>query len=215
MKTVLFIHGGKVLNNEPSAHFLARTMGALAYYEAHNDSEDIIFFVSGRWLNATEEYTLTEAEIGKRYIQAAVPDAVVVKEDISVELIGNYAFSKPLIQSLKPDKTVIFTTELLRERTELLLQRIFANDLPYIVEYLPDTVTDAPSTAIREVQAVELVRNLFAGIPDGDDAAFRDKLLYGTPYYFKGLIDDKTFFDTYWNGGFDAYLQSRTFYKTS
>lgn len=214
MKTVLLIHGGKVLDDQPTAHFLVRTQAALDYYAAHHEHEEIIFLVSGRWLSVTEPFTLTEAEIGKQYILERVPDAVVIKEDISVELVGNYAFSKPLITVLKPDKTIIFTTEVLKDRSELISRTVFADDLPYEIVYLPDTVTDRPSTAIRETQAVNLFKHLFAGVADGDDTVIRDKLLYHTPYYFKGLIDDKTFFDRYWDGGFDAYLHSRTFYKT-
>jgi uncharacterized SAM-binding protein YcdF (DUF218 family) len=214
VRTVLFIHGGKVLNGEPTAHFLVRTRSALAYYDAHHASEDIIFLVAGRWLSVTETFPLTEAEIGKQYILKALPEAVVIKEDISVDLIGNYAFSKPLIASLAPDKTIGFTTELLRDRTELILKKVFgAGRLPEI-NYLADEVTYRPNNAEREAQAASLFKNLFADVKDGDDAAVRETLLYSTPYYFKNLIDDKTFFDRYWSGGYDSYLRSRTFYKT-
>lgn len=214
-KTLLFIHGGKVLDDAPTAHFLVRTRAALDYYATHKAEEEVVFLVSGRWLSATEDFIRTEAEIGKRYILQAVPDATVIKEDISVELVGNYAFSKPLIMALNPDKAVIFTTELLEERTELITKRIFASDVPYEIRYLPDTVTNRTNSSDREQHALELFMNLFAGIEDGDDAAFRNTLLYATPYYFKGIIDDKTYFDRNWKGGFENYLHSRRFYKTS
>lgn len=44
-------------------------------------------------------------------------------------------------------------------------------------------------------------------VPDGDDRSARDVILYQTPYYFKGFIDDKTFFDKYWSGGYKHFIE--------
>ena len=44
-------------------------------------------------------------------------------------------------------------------------------------------------------------------IKDVDDSAIRDELLYGTPYYVKGIIDDKVYFDKYWEGGYEVFLE--------
>lgn len=205
MKTVLFIHGGKSENEKPIAHFLLRLNEAIDYYSKNKADEDIIFLVSGRWTSVTEEFSLTEAEIGKRYILEAIPSARVIKEDISVELIGNYAFSKPLIAALNPDKVVIFTSELLYERNSLIAKRILSNSIKYELPIITNNLSENAILADKESQAMSLFSNLFANIADGDDSAFRDKLLYSTPYYFKNIIKDSDFFDKYWNGGFNNY----------
>lgn len=209
MKTVLFVHGGKVVDDAPTAHFLLRLKAALEYYHARHNHEDIVFFVSGRWTNVIDNFPISEAEVGKQYILQAVPEATVMKEDISGELIGNYAFSKPLIAALQPDSVVIFTSDLLQPRTQLIMERIFAHTFPYSFHFIHDELSANPIMTEREVDATGLFKNLFKDVADGDDVVFREKLLYETPYYFKGIIDEKSFFDTYWRGGFERFLNSR------
>lgn len=106
MKTALFILGGRVKDGRPEKHFLLRTEAAASYHKQHRQHEDISFLVSGRWTNVTEDYEINEAEVGKRFILNSAPESIVYKEDISVELTGNYAFSKPLLRALLPDKVV-------------------------------------------------------------------------------------------------------------
>lgn len=209
MRTLLFVHGGVVSGDQPVAHFLLRLQAAVEYYKNHRSNEDITFLVSGRWTSVTEPFVLTEAEVGKRWILERISAAVVIKEDISVELIGNYAFSKPLIAAMKPDKAVIFSSLLLQPRNMIIAGRVFGNAIYHEIQLITDDKSDNTVLLERELHAVTLFQNLFGSIPNGDDAAFRDTLLYKTPYYFKNLIDDKTYFDTYWEGGFDHYLNSR------
>lgn len=208
MKTILFVLGGKVTNNQLDSHFLLRTQAALDYSAAH-PAEDITFLVSGRWTSVTESYVDTEAEVAKQHILRTNPNAVVIKEDISVELIGNYAFSKPLITKLAADKVVIFTSEVNKPRNEALASRIFSSDVPYEFQVITGEHSDNGVLVHKEARAVSLFNAVFQAVPTGDDTGFRNALLYTTPYYFKGLIDDKTFFDTYWEGGFDEYIAAR------
>lgn len=209
MKTILFVHGGKVDGDSPAGHFLLRLQAAVAYYREYQQAEDVIFLVSGRWTSVTENFLMTEVEIGKQYILQQMPEANIIKEDISVELIGNYAFSKPLITSLQPNNVVIFTSDLLRPRTEVIVSRIIADAFAYTFQFIHDELSANPIMVEREVQVTELFNNVFKDVADGDDTAFRDKLLYATPYYFKGIIDDKSFFDRYATSGFEYYLNSR------
>ncbi len=213
MKTLLFIHGGKVDGHMPVAHFLLRLSAALEYHRQHQGDEEMMFFVSGRQTNVTEYAAITEAEVGKRWICEQLPDATVIKEDISVELIGNFAFSKPLIRALKPDKVVIFTSRLLLPRVQAITQKVFADDCVYEIASMTDELLDNPDMVEREVRATELFSNVFNHIEDGDDAGVRDTLLYSTPYYFKGIVDDKLFFDTYWRGGLEHFVRSRSIRK--
>lgn len=212
MKTLIFIHGGKVLDNAPTAHFLLRLQAAVKYYDQRQDGEEILFLVSGRWTSVTESFPETEAEVGKRWLLDYVRDAHVIKEDISVELIGNFAFSKPLIRALAPDRVIIPTSTVLKQRITVIADRIFAEDIPYALDYITDDLSDNVLMLERETLATDLFAALFDGIKRGDDAAFRDRLLYKTPYYFKSIVDDKTFFDTYWRGGFEHYLNGRASY---
>jgi len=135
-----------------------------------------------------------------------LPNATVVKEDISVETIGNFVFSKPLIRSLGAEKLVIFASEVLENRVRLIAKRVFADEFTCSFYLIEDEFSKNAILIEKEIQATKLFNRLFAGITDGDDSAFRQKLLYETPYYFKGIIDDKSFFDAYWEGGFDHYL---------
>ena len=205
MKTILFIHGGKVENNVPSQRFRLRLDWAIQYAQDH-ENDEVIFFVSGRWGRVTDNFLKTEAEIGKEIIQENISDAAVIKEDVSVELIGNYAFSAPLLEQLKPDKVIIITSDILKRRVERLSEKIFASKFFYENQLLHDELSDNQILLDKEMNALALFEKLTANVADGDDAAVRDILLYKTPYYFKGIIDDKDFFDTYWPGGFDHYL---------
>ncbi len=214
MKTVLFVHGGKVEGRAPIAHFLLRLKAAVDYYQQHSSEQDVIFFVSGRWTNVTDDFDVTEAEVGKRWIKERLPNTTVVTEDISVELIGNFAFSKPLLTALNPDNVIIFTSELLLPRTRMIAERIIAGDFPYSVQSITSELMDNPHLVEREICATNLFTKVFQTVANGDDAGFRDALLYSTPYYFKGFINDKAFFDKYWDGGFEHFSNSRTVRKT-
>lgn len=127
----------------------------------------------------------------------------------SVELIGNYAFSKPLIAALAPDAVIIFTSEVNKPRNEVIAKRVFAGDLPYEFNVITGEHSDNEVLVAKERDATTLFEAVFEHVEDGDDAAFRTTLLYKTPYYFKGIIDDKDFFDTYWQGGFENYISAR------
>lgn len=206
MKTVLLIHGGKVTEGSPSLRFRLRLDAAIEYCRQNGSTEDITFLISGRWSRVTDNFLMTEAEVGKQYILHRLPEAKIVKEDVSVELLGNYAFSAPLIAAIQPDLVVIFTSEILEARVNYLAKRIFADKFTYRFHLLEDEMSHNDVLKNKEVQAMGLLKKLSANITDGDDAAFREKLLYETPYYFKGIINDRFFFDTYWEGGFDHYL---------
>lgn len=213
-KRVLFIHGGKVENQLPVAHFLLRLQAAVDYHATHSNDEDIVFFVSGRWTNVTDDFAVSEAEAGRRWIKSKLPAANVMTEDISVELIGNFAFSKPLVSALNPDAVIIFTSELLVPRVSLIAERIFASTFAYEVKINTTELSDNKILVERESCAAELFSDVFQNCSNGDDAHFRDTLLYSTPYYFKGTVDDKLFFDTYWRGGFEHHLNSRVVRKS-
>ncbi len=206
MTTVLLIPGGKSVDEKPIDRFLLSLNAAIDYYNQNKSSENIIFVVSGRWVSVTELYSMTEAEIGKRYILESIPDAEVVKEDISVELIGNYVFSKPLIAAFNPDKVIVFTSELLYARSKMFTKRIFSDCFPCEVQIITNALSDNLVLKDKEKQALKLFEKLFEDISDGDDVAFRERLMYSTPYYFKGIIDDKSYFDKYWGGGYDNFI---------
>ena len=207
--TLVFIHGGKVVDSSPIAHFLLRLEAAVEYYRTHHEREEIVFLVSGRWTSVTEDYARTEAEVGKRWILERLPDATVYKEEISVELIGNYAFSKPIIRAVGAEKVFIPTSLVLKPRSEAIARRIFHVDIDYELAVITEDLSDNDVLVAREASALYLFEKLFDGVEDGDDSAFRDRLLYKTPYYTKGIIDDAAFFDAYWRGGFRSYLQAR------
>lgn len=207
MKTVIFILGGKTDDEVPRERFRLRLEWAVNYYHEHHEQEDIVFLVSGRFGNVNENAPITEAEVGKRYIIDQIPEAKVIKEDISVDMIGNFAFSKPLIQSYNPDKVIITTSSLFADRIEYLSKKIFADKFDYIFEGIGNELTDDSVLIDKETSALKLLEKLTADVTDGDDQAVREILLYKTPYYFKGIVDDKTFFDTYWEGGFDKFLK--------
>lgn len=206
MRTILFVHGGKLHGDEPASRLALRLEWAIAYYRRHHEREDIIFFVSGRTGNVANQYALTEAEAGKRYILRQLPDVRVVKEDISVETAGNYAFSKPLVTALRPDSVVIIMSGVLKDKVTFLARTIWADAVRYRFELLDDELSGVRAIVERERKAFALTQALLSGVRAGDDAAVRDILLYRTPYYFKGVIDDKAFFDANWDGGYADFL---------
>jgi hypothetical protein len=207
MKTILFINGGKVENETPSQRFRLRLEWAIKYFRQNHETQDITFFISGRWGRVTDNFLMTEAEVGKQFILRELPDAKIIKEDISVELIGNYAFSKPLIKASRPDKVIVITSDVLRKRVEHITKRIFAEDFVYEYHFIQDELSDNTALLNKDIKAVALFDKLFSEVSDGDDQSVREILLYKTPYYFKGIIDDKAFFETYWEGGFESYIE--------
>lgn len=206
MKTVIFILGGKTDGDVPRERFALRLDWALRYHREHRGSEDITFLVSGRCGNVNDGTSITEAEVGKRHIVQSIPNARVIKEDISVDMIGNFAFSKPLIRALNPDQVIITTSSLFADRVRYLADKVFSRAFHYTFQGIDDELTGDEALIKKETYALKLLRKLIEGVDDGDDAAIREILLYKTPYYFKCAIDDKTFFDTYWEGGFDHFL---------
>lgn len=210
MKTVIFILGGKTDNEIPRERFRLRLEWAINYYHEHHEQEDIVFLVSGRFGNVNENAPITEAEVGKQYITERIPEATVIKEDISVDMIGNFAFSKPLIAAQHPDKVIITTSSLFTDRIAYLADKIFSDTFAHTFQGIDDELAGDEALIQKEVSALALLKKLTSNVEDGDDAAVREILLYKTPYYFKGIVDDKTFFDEYWEGGFESFLKGLT-----
>ncbi|HEX6462732.1 MAG TPA: ElyC/SanA/YdcF family protein [Candidatus Saccharimonadales bacterium] len=210
MKTILFINGGKVEKELPSQRFRLRLEWAIEYFRQNHKTQDITFFISGRWGRVTENFLMTEAEVGKQFILQELPDAKVIKEDISVELIGNYAFSKPLIKALTPDNVIIITSDILKKRVKHITKRVFAEEFAYEYHFIQDELSGNAALLEKDAKALNFFRKLFSEVSSGNDHAVREILFYKTPYYFKGIVDDKAFFETYWEGGFASYIEGIT-----
>ena len=128
---------------------------------------------------------------------------------------NKFSFSKPLIASLDPDKVIIFTSELLFPRNTKIAQRIFADSFLYELPIITKDLSDNTVLVDKEVQATKLFDKLFADVADGDDEAFRSTLLYKTPYYYRGIVEDKAFFDAYWDGGYEHFIHARDVRKNT
>lgn len=210
MRTVLMIHGGKVTEAVPSNRFAQRLNWAIDYYQQHHATEDVVFLITGRYSSATANYPLTEAEVGKRCILEQLPHARVVKEDVSLETIGNYAFSKPIILGLKADKIILLTSEVMKTRVEFIAKKVFADAFDYTFHLIKDELSTDQSLKDREADALTMAKRILDQVPDGNDAAARDMLLYHTPYYFKGIINDRAFFEKYWPRGYADFTAKRS-----
>jgi hypothetical protein len=206
--TVLFIPTASVNGDQPSEWLKQRLDAAVAYHTAHPD-EVCPFVVAGRWNNVSDSFEFTEAEVAKRYILFKLPEAVVLKEDISVETGGGFAFGKPLVAFFKPDKVVIFNSEVNSERNKYLAGKIFAPTWQKEFVFINDSLSQNSRARAKEPKALQMFQNLFKDVSDGDDASVREILLYKTPFYFKGIIDDMAFFDVYWPGGYSDFLEKR------
>jgi hypothetical protein len=165
--------------------------------------------VACRWNNVTESYELNEAEVCKRYLLSKISNAIVLKDDISVETAGGFAFAKPLVASLKPNKVVIFNSKVNAERNKYLAQKVFDPKWEKEFIFLDDVFSQNPRAQRKEPKALQMFKNLLDKIDDGDDQAAREILLYHTPFYFKGVVEDKSFFDAHWPGGFEDFLEKR------
>lgn len=207
MRIVLHVPTASVFNNQPSEWFKQRLDTGIDY--AKSNQGVVGFVVAGRWNNVTDTFELTEAEVAKRYILSHLPDAVILKEEIDVETAGGFAFAKPLIASLQPDKVVIFNSEVNANRIRFFAQKIFADAWINEFIFVNDSFSRNPRAQQKEPKALQMFQELFKDVRDGDDQAIREILLYKTPFYYKGLIDDKAFFDTYWEGGFADFSEKR------
>ena len=61
----------------------------------------------------------------------------------------------------------------------------------------------------KEPKALSMFKILLDSIENGNDQKAREILLYRTPFYFRGIIDDKVFFDSHWPGGFEDFKEKR------
>lgn len=208
MRVVLFIPTAAVEGEKTSAWFADRLDAAIQEYRAHANDE-CVFVVAGRWKNVTDTYLFTEAEIGRRYILAVLPQAKVIKEETSVETGGNFAFSKPIIKKLAPDKVCIFNSRVNAARIEFFAQKIFGKEFIIEFRYVDDIFSQNERAQRKEPKALSMFQKLFSDVRDGDDATAREILLQRTPFYHKGTIVDREFFEHYWPGGYDDFLEKR------
>jgi len=208
MRIVLFVPSSSVKDDQPSEWLKQRLDAAISYYQKHLN--DICSFVlAGRWSNVTDTYHLTEAEICKRYITNIIPDTLIIKEDLSVETGGNFAFAKPLIASFNPEKVVIFNSQVNAERNKYMANKIFNPVWNKEFIWIDDTFSQNPKAQQKEPKALTMFKKLFKNVTDGDDLEARQILLYKTPFYYKGIINDKDFFDKNWPGGFNDFIDKR------
>jgi len=232
MKTILFVPTATVNGIKPSPWFEKRLTAAINYFR-ENTSEECIFIISGRWKDTTSSFELSEAEVGKRFILSKLPVAEILKEEISVntpsnfafskpmsKLPGtkilkeeisvntpsNFAFSKPIILAYQPDKVVVFNTKIMQDRTKWCAEKIWGQDLKYEFVFTEDELCFNERAVQKEPKAVKMFQRLLEHIPMGDDKSVRETLLYKAPFYFRDFIDSKKFFDEYWEGGFEDYL---------
>ncbi len=208
MKITLFIPTASVEKDQPTPWLKMRLDAAITQYN-QLPLDTCSFVVAGRWNNVTESFTVNEAEVCKRYILSQLPDAHVLKEDISVETGGGFAFAKPIIASLSPDKVIIFNAKVNEERIRFFADKIFDPAWEKSFVFVDDTFSQNPRAQQKEPKALAMFSKLFEHVPNGDDRAIREILLYQTPFYFKGLINDEDFFNMYWPGGFTDFLEKR------
>ena len=205
MKTILFIPTATVIGTQPSPWFEKRLTAAINY-SRENTSEGCIFIISGRWKDTTSSFELSEAEVGKRFILSKLPVAEILKEEISVNTPSNFAFSKPIILAYQPDKVVVFNTKIMQDRTKWCAEKIWGQDLKYEFVFTEDELCFNERAVQKEPKAVKMFQRLLEHIPMGDDKSVRETLFYKAPFYFRDFIDSKKFFDEYWEGGFEDYL---------
>jgi len=206
MDLLIWVLGGKVNGDVPSDRFRIRLDKAMEIY-SKSKVRDKVILISGRWENATGQYLKTEAQVGLEYIKAKIEKAMILKEEISLETMGNFAFSKRIMMNLRPRKVIGIASSVGKERIEFLSRKVFGNDLVVEFEFTKDEFYGEEFMTRKERAVVDLMQKLLGKIKDGDDSAIRDELLYGTPYYVKGIIDDKVYFDKYWEGGYEVFLE--------
>lgn len=208
MRKVIFIPTAAVYDNQPSEWLRQRLDNAIGY--VNNDPDVVGIVVSGRWSNATDLFEKTEAEVAKTYlIENGIDPSLILKEDLAVETGGNFAFSKPIIKCLSPDLVIIITSRVLEQRTRLFAKRIFGPDWEYEFIFCNDELSKNERAIHKEPKATAMFTKLLKNIKDGDDSGARDIFLYQTPFYYKGMIVDKEFFDEYWPGGFNDFIDKR------
>lgn len=211
-KLLIWIPGNKVENNQPTERFRLKIEKAIEIHNQHLGKFDTIeFLVSGRWHNSTDDGYISEARIASEFIKQAIPDAIVYEEKISVDTIGNIAFSKPIIMQFKPDRIIGVGIKFHQQRMEYLIPKIFGDDIQnYKTVFVEDQVSLDTAVQERNAKALEMNKRMLANIQDGDDKAVREFMLYKTPYYFR-LTDEQNrlFFDTYWSGGFEDFIGRR------
>ena len=208
MKITVFIPTASVEVDKPTVWYQQLLDAGVKYYQEHSNDQ-VNFVISGRWNNVIDHFLITEAEVGQNYILTKIPKVQILKEDLAVETGGNFAFSKPFIDFLAPDLVVIVNSKAKEERSKYFAKKIFGQKYQYEFLMVEDTFSENPRAMAKEPKAIGMFKRLFDNIEDGDDKTAREILLYKTPFYYRGMMDDKKFFHEYWDGGFVDFKEKR------
>lgn len=212
-KLLIWVTGNKVEEGyTPSDRFKVKLDESIRLYNDNVDKYDQIeILVSGRWSNSTDEFLKTESRVGRDYILEQLPNAFVFEENISVDLIGNFAFSKQLIVNQNPDTVIGIMSEFLKDRVLFLGKKVIASDIKNLQFVFTNSILDNQYiNRAKQQKAFQLLQNFLADVEDGDDARVRDKLLYQTPYYYRvSQKQNKDYFDKFWPGGFEDFISKR------
>lgn len=197
-----------VEDDKPSSWF-KNVLDVAIEYSEKNKTNSFVFLISGRWNDVRAKYKYSEAEVAKNYIKNILPDSEILIEEMAVDTAGNFAFSKPFVEKVKPDKVVVFVSRVKEERVKYLANKIYGSKYPLEFVFIDDSFSENPRGVAKESKAIVMYKKMFDHVKDGDDEKAREILMYKTPFYFKDIMDDKEFFDEFWPGGFIDFKEKR------
>ena len=199
MSDVIIIPGAASVGVKPNKRFKERLDKSLKIIKP-----DSMIIVSGRAGASLSSLEHTEAEIGKNYLVSNGVRNQIIMETSSVESLGNFLFSLLIIQELDIDEIKIVTSVAVAKRFELYARKFLRNKKYTLI------ICEDPGLAYleREQKAQKMYGKLLA-LCSEDPLKGINMLLTKTPFYNKGHITDSVFFDEFWDGGFEDYLQGR------
>jgi len=129
-KLLLWTIGNKVFDGKPSDRFKVKLDKLIQLYKEYESQySEIEILISGRWGNITDDGYVSEARVGSDYIKNEIPDVKIIEEKISVESMGNFAFSKQNIIDRKADMVIGLIQSFIKDRVEHINKKIFADHI--------------------------------------------------------------------------------------
>ena len=125
---------------------------------------------------------ITEALAMKNYaLFLGVPENKIILEEKSRDTIGNAYFSKEIIVKKKWKNIFVVTSDFHIERAKFTFKKIF--DQSFNIEYFGAKSKPSIKNTLSEKILMQIYKNFFVNIKEGDDKSIRELMLHKHPAY--------------------------------
>jgi hypothetical protein len=165
--------GSCVLNEDSRIRF---DVGIEMFRRGYSRSGSLITI--GNYAQNFPDMPMTIAEVMKKYaIERGIPTSAIIKEENSLDTVGNAFFTKrDIMRPQRWKSLVVVTSEYHVPRVRDIFGFIYGNDYLIDVVGTQSALNDDPTIIEREKRSLEIFKNTFKGITPGDDTAISERM---------------------------------------